>query len=60
MISEEEVSCLKCCDFMCECKRTNKFMLEWHSTKEIREIIISTKSHIESIEKRLDVSVFVP
>ena len=48
--SESAVSCLRCCDFLCGCPRTNKFLLEWHSNEEINEVVQSCRDHIVKVE----------
>ena len=32
---------------ICGCPRTNKFMLEWHSTEEVRGIVEEARSQIQ-------------
>ena len=32
---------------ICGCARTNKFMLEWHSTEEVRGIVEEARSQIQ-------------
>mmetsp|Transcript_36608 Transcript_36608/g.47271 ORF Transcript_36608/g.47271 Transcript_36608/m.47271 type:complete len:663 (-) Transcript_36608:454-2442(-) len=49
--SELEVSCLKCCDWMCRCPRSNKFLLEWHTIEEINDVINKTKNHIQLLKQ---------
>lgn len=51
--SEQAVSCPKCCDFMCGCPRTNKFLLEWHTATEVEEVVAMTRAHIEKTERGL-------
>ena len=48
--SERAVSCPKCCDFMCGCPRTNKFLLEWHTNEEIAKVVADTEAHIAQVE----------
>jgi len=44
--SEMATSCLRCCDHLCGCPRTNKFILEWHSNEEIQDCIWKIESHL--------------
>uniref|UniRef100_A0A7S2BGH3 JmjC domain-containing protein n=1 Tax=Octactis speculum TaxID=3111310 RepID=A0A7S2BGH3_9STRA len=48
--SERDVACLRCCDVMCGCPRTNKFILEWHSVSEIQDVIQKVRVHVSSFE----------
>jgi hypothetical protein len=50
--SELDVSCLKCCDFMCGCPRTNKFLLEWHSIAEIENVVQKARDHLKSLRQQ--------
>ncbi len=49
--SEQAVACPRCCDRMCGCPRSNKFLLEWHTEAEIEATLELTRAYIAQLKE---------